>query len=320
MQDEVITDLLRPASRGLTVSVNAEVGILIPGLHKEPVKDEMSLRRLLLEACDNRASHTLPPGASIDTSSAVFEISIKQSESSTDSDIVQICTSRMLIVDVPSVDPLMQKNGQLNLMDGPTLHKQLVTFVDVVKRLSSPDRAALAPFRSSKFTNYFSELLGGNAIVVGLGILVPGEPANSKLTMGIMSALTHAHHFPVGGREYSGVLQGLLAKYRSLILQLQDEIENGAPVGDKPAPTAVTEKIVSSLQSELAKAVLDRNTALADTARLYEMMELLKTKYNTLLEEKTKQSRDLIRSEEEKMAISRALVELKLEHSQHKEQ
>jgi hypothetical protein len=62
IQDEIITDLLRPVNRGLSLAVTAEEGVMVQGLQSEAIMDEMDLRRLLLDACDNRASHTLPPG------------------------------------------------------------------------------------------------------------------------------------------------------------------------------------------------------------------------------------------------------------------
>jgi len=323
IQDEVVTDLLRPASRGLLVSlVNPDHGVSIPGLHKEACSDELGLRKCLLEACENRASHTLPPGGSIDTSSAVWEISLTQTESIGDrgSGQTRTCRSKLYIVDVPSVDSLVNSPKDSVLLAGPNLHKSLATFVDVVRKLSSPSRAALAPFRSSKLTHYLSESLGGNAIVVGLGLLAHNEPLNSRSTLAIMGALSKAVHYPISSKEFTEMLQGLLCKYRSLILQLEDEIDNGAPIGASASPAVITEKLVNNLQAELAKATLDRNTALQDTARLYEMMELLKAKYKTLMEQKNLQSTELIKSEEEKMTISRALVELKLQHSQLLEQ
>lgn len=35
IQDEVITDLLRPTARGLSVNITAEDGVIVSGLHKE---------------------------------------------------------------------------------------------------------------------------------------------------------------------------------------------------------------------------------------------------------------------------------------------
>lgn len=66
------------------------------------------------------------------------------------------------------------------LYTGVTLHKSLITLNEVLKKLSTPTKAAVAPFRASKLTHYLNELLGGNAIVVGLGILASGEPAVSR--------------------------------------------------------------------------------------------------------------------------------------------
>lgn len=318
IQDEVVTDLLRPSSRGLSVSISAEEGVIIQGLHKEPIADEMALRRAMAEACDNRASHTLPPGASMETSSAVWQIELKQSESEINSGgQVRRCHSRLVVVDVPSVDPLTQGGSNLRQLESPTLHKSLLTFSDVVKRLSSPSRAALAPFRSSKLTHFLSEMLGGNAIVVALGVLSSGEPAVSRKTLEILGGLTSAVHFPVGGRELTEVLSGLLSKYRSLILQLQDEIINGAPLGEQVQDFTLTK--IMQLQKDMATALLERNTAKEDRARIFEMMELLKAKYNTVASEKAAQSQQLIQLEEDKLSLARSLVELKLEHSQLQE-
>ena len=145
-----------------------------------------------------------------------------------------------------------------------------------------------------------------------------GEAACSRKTLDVMGALTSAVHYPVGGKELTDVLQGLLGKYRAMILQLQDEIQSGAPIGEKPPE--LSEKRMNDLQRELASAQIDRNTAKEDRARIFEMMELLKAKYSTLVGEKAAQSQELIKAEEDKLSVARALVELKLEHSARQEQ
>jgi hypothetical protein len=163
IQDEVITDLLRPTSRGLNPTFTAEEGISMQAIHKETITDERELRRILIDACDNRASHVLPLGGGIDTSSAIFEFTLYQSEGeiSSDSDSVKTCQSRLLVVDVPCTDPLAAGSAaDIRKFEGLTLHKSLLTFHDVLKRLSSPSKVAIAPFRASLLTHYLSELLG----------------------------------------------------------------------------------------------------------------------------------------------------------------
>ena len=57
-------------------------------------------------------------------------------------------------------------------LESTTLHRSLIAFTDVIRRLSTPAKAALAPFRTSKLTHYLSELLGGNAVVVSIRISI----------------------------------------------------------------------------------------------------------------------------------------------------
>lgn len=100
------------------------------------------------------------------------------------------CHSRLLVVEVPSTDPLLHGGSvDVRQLQGPNLHKSLLTFLDVMKKLNTPARAALAPFRSSKLTHYLSELLGGNSIVVGLGLLAHGEPLVSRKTLEVIGNL-----------------------------------------------------------------------------------------------------------------------------------
>ena len=234
IQDEIITDLLRPVNRGLSLAVTAEEGVIVQGLQSEAIMDEMDLRRLLLDACDNRASHTLPPGksnsqsttiyhhskyiyillylieylycifkrifyifylllgtgGSIDTTSAIFEFTVYQSEGvgiGGTGENGRECHSRLLVVEVPSTDPLVVGGAvDVRQLQGPTLHKSLLTFLDVTKKLNTPSRAAIAPYRSSKLTHYLCELLGGNAIVVALGVLAHGEPQVTRCTLEIV--------------------------------------------------------------------------------------------------------------------------------------
>jgi hypothetical protein len=221
IHDEIITDLLRPSSRGFDVSFSAEDGIAIQGLHREHVQDETALRRAIMEACENRASHTLPPGGSIDTSTAIWEIELRQSEKGhLQGESIKTCRSKLIVVDLPAVDSLLLETR----VGVPSLHKSLIAFEDVIKKLSIPSQMSLAPFRSSKLTNYLSELMGGNAIVVGIGFIAQGEPAISRKTLELVNQLEKVVHYPVGGKELTEVLQGLLSKYKSMVLQLQDEI------------------------------------------------------------------------------------------------
>ena len=124
-------------------------------MSQERVSDEMSLRRAIMEACENRAVNTLPLGGSVDTSSAVWEIELRQNEKGTSlQDPLNSFRSRLIVVDVAAVDALLQDTSLSLSSNGSTLHRSVCTFEDVVKKLSVPATSSLAPFRGSKLTHY----------------------------------------------------------------------------------------------------------------------------------------------------------------------
>eukprot|EP00981_Chlorochromonas_danica_P005479 scaffold1110_cov182-Ochromonas_danica.AAC.6 len=288
-QDEVISDLLRPANRGLPIVNTLEDGVVIQGLHKESVMDEVSLRRLLAEGCENRGMHGLPVGAGIDTSAALFDFKLYQTEpinsnhnggSGSGGGIsggvfqTQECISRLMIVDLPCIDPLASTGSttsgsseELRLLSGPNLHKSLFTFAEVVKKLSSPYRAQLAPFRGSQLTHCLSEALGGNALVVALGQIAPGEPQISRRTLDLLSGLHVAMHYPLGGREVAGALRGLLAKYRALAIQTQDCLSS---LDQKTSKREEEQShLIQKLQEEVADAIRRSGQAEEERQRIF---------------------------------------------------
>jgi FtsZ-binding cell division protein ZapB len=334
IQDEIVTDLLRPANRGLSILTNIEEGVIVQGLHRETVIDEMALRRLLIESCDNRGIQNLPVGGNIDTSTGIFEFRLYQSEAvnmnmnnlnNPPAFQTRECHSRLIIVDLPAVDPLLStfnssSSEEMRLFAGTTLHKSLFTFLEVSKKLNNPFRAQLAPFRSSKLTHYLSELIGGNAMVVSFGNIISGEPTITKITLELLSYLNSAVHYPLSGREISDTVQGLLTKYRSMLIYSQNEILlNSQTVSDTQQQTKDLHNQILTLQKELATALIDKNTAVDDRMKIVEILELMKKKYQTVLDEKLHQSELLSEKEEENILLAKTILEKNLEMSLLKE-
>jgi hypothetical protein len=99
------------------------------------VSTEEELRQRFQDACDNRCCHTLPPGASMDTSSACWEVQLTQKESLADSGgIVLHNFSRFVVVDVAAVNPLAMTPGDLRTLEGEetTRRPALAFFLRVI--------------------------------------------------------------------------------------------------------------------------------------------------------------------------------------------
>lgn len=297
------------------------------GLHRATVKTEEELRNLCLDACDNRGSPPLPPGGSIYSSTAVLEIILDQKESPVDGDgVVLNNRSRLYVVDLPCVDPIVRSAVEDRILEGHSLHRSLYAFEDVFRKLSSPQTAAVAPFRTSKATQLVGEMLGGNAIVVALGMIACGEASVSRKTMEMMDNLTYARHYPISGKESSEIVQGLLVKYRSLILSLEAEllgVSHGGSAANRestsPEAVRALEEQLEAAQDKVVATTLELNQAKEDNSQVFELLTLLKEKYQTLLTTKMRQEKELVETQTEKLNLARTLVDLKVEYGQLQE-
>ena len=96
------------------------------------------------------------------------------------------------------------------------LHHSIHAFDQYIRQLLTPRGAALPSFRTSKLTHYLADLLGGNAVVVALGMLTQGQPAVSRKTIEFMDTLSNLKHFPVGNKELTSFVQGVIGEMQTL--------------------------------------------------------------------------------------------------------
>jgi hypothetical protein len=106
-----------------------------------------------------------------------------------------------------------------------------------------------------------------------------------------------------------------------MVIQMQDELASGAVANTdlQMESKEIVQAKIAALQQSVAEANLAEHMAKEDCAKLFEMLELMKEKYGTLLEQNAGQAKELIKSEEDKLSIARALVELKLLHNELQE-
>jgi hypothetical protein len=94
-------------------------------------------------------------------------------------------------------------------------------------------------------------------------MVTPGDnPAATRKTIELVNSLALSMHYPIGGKEFTEVLRGLLAKYRSMVLQLQDEVQSGTAAREiSPSQQQEYDRKMMEIQSELAKALGECNQA-----------------------------------------------------------
>jgi hypothetical protein len=253
-------------------------------------------------------------GLASESTGAFFEVRIWQESQDNRDEPLTTTDCKLLLVDVPSTAKLVLGAEKTRIAEGPLLSKGLFSFVDVVKALSSKKDRLSAPFENSAFTSVLHDVLGFTSVVLGLACLAQGQAKASKETMKLLSLLKKTQHYPSQSVEF---LKGNLMKYRAKLGQLLDRIEELKAESEQPRAEDEANLLrLKQLEEDLLKANLDSSTSQEDGIKCYKMLELFKAKYSKLVEDKAKQARELILSEEQKLEISKALIELKLANSE----
>ena len=319
--DEVVSDLLDLNNRELDIRIDPAKGAYVQGATSSVCVGLSDVLTKLEYGRKSRKTQVFSTGPAFESTAAIFDLSLRQLEGES-SNSMQSTVSRLLFVDVPATDKLVASPDKLRLKEGPTLPKGLLSFVDLCKVLSSTPQSQPRggganpppPFDASKFTSLLEDTLGGNSIVLCVACVAQGSPKVTKETLGVAKLFRKMVHYPL---ENSEIAQGLLAKYRSAIAALLDRVEGMKVASGQPreGDAAITQRL-QELETVLVKAGAEASTAKEDGAKVYKMLELFKAKYAKLVEDKARQAAELIASEEQKLEISKALLEAKLKASE----
>eukprot|EP00752_Nemacystus_decipiens_P002720 g2539.t1 len=296
--DEMITDLLKPDN--------------LARLSRTRIHSPQDGRRAIKAGKRNRRTQVLPNGPAQESASAVLQIVLTQREGESQ-DQYRHLHSVALIVEVPSTHKLVSTPDDLRLTQGPTLNRSLLAFKDVAKALATEKQIRFAPFADGRLTEVLQVALGGNSIVLVIACLSRSDTIKvNTTTMAMIQNLQAAMHYPVANTE---LIQGVVLKYQFMLanaLGARGGVGGGRGGG---AEGGVNAQRMRALEGQVLQAKMESNESKEDAAKVYKMLELFKAKYVKLVETKSSQSMELISAEEEKLAVSRSLLDLKLEHS-----
>ncbi|XP_069066659.1 coiled-coil domain-containing protein 78 [Pleurodeles waltl] len=193
------------------------------------------------------------------------------------------------------------------------LNKSLLAFYRVVNELAgSPYSDRVISYSDSTLTQLLEDVLGGNCKTRVICCLPPDpDPRRLAAILKTCTALAQVKNFPVLNDYY---VKCLLTQCRARILALQQRppYERMDTRGDGDGLSALKEQ-VGRLTNENVQ-LQDRNE------RLYVKLGELQEKMGQLAGSKTDLSSKLIFSEEEKLKISRDLIELQIETNKMREQ
>jgi hypothetical protein len=161
------------------------------------------------------------------------------------------------------------------------------------------------------------DVLGGNCITICIVNLSPNVET-SRITLQYSQLLRAIRNFPIINDDRTN---GLLRKYKIRLQHLKQEYELAElNVASRVSRSTVElERQLAALQDKLGVADADRTTQLEEKRKLYSMYMEFRNKFGVLVETKTKLQADLIKSEEERLAVSKLLIDMQIERTDDKD-
>ena len=311
--NDQIHDLLDPSQSEFKIEYS-EYGVVVPNLSSRLVRDENDFLRLYYQAVANRTSASCEFGLLSTRASCFLTL-----------DILQIIGGRnerswakMSFVELPGTEKLMEDPNQLRAREGATLNKEIIAIGSLIRSLSNETQVDYANYNQSKTTMFMEEILGGNCVTICIATLTP-DIYTSRITLQYAQLIKNISNYPIINEER---IQGLLRKNRLKIFHLREELHVAETMAEEKifaTATAAESKLVE-IQGRLVICEEEKFKLSEEKRKLYSMYMEFRSKYSALVESKTKFQADLIASEEERLNVTKLLIDMQIEANEIKEQ
>nr|XP_018668567.1 coiled-coil domain-containing protein 78-like [Ciona intestinalis] len=311
--NEIIKDLM--AARG---SLSGRLGAGPMELQYSPERG-MYVKNLQYDICRNpteaiaafwQAWVSRNTAASDFGSSAIFATHIFQLELYMMTDENPLPNrSTFTVIRLPGAEKLAEDLNRTRVREGPTLSKSIVAFNKLtadLARQQEPER--VVNYSDSKLTSLLSDILGGNCKTRVICCL-PSSSTRVEVMSAVLAGcglLSQVKNYPI--------INDCLAQ--NLVTQYRTRVTNSLELGGMDAGAAGAGLMTRpDLQDQLLKITSDNTQLRERNDRLFQRLEQTQEKMADIAKSKSELSSKLVASEEEKLKVSKGLVELQLENN-----
>lgn len=308
--DEEINDLLVHASStaqgGLNIIYDEWEGPSISNTTWMPCSSAGHLLDMFSMAKRARTDAATEFGPLSDRATSLTTIELLQVASNVTQNDSSVLASRVYFIDLPGAEKLQEDAESLRIKEGNTLNKTILSLANLLNNLSQ-NQVDYVNYDEGMLTSLLKDILGGNCLTTALFTLQNGDPVGTSLVLNYMRLFKNIFNFPVVNDNR---MLGLLRKFRVEISQLLNQLAMSSPEGID----GFNNKI-SQLEKEVIQGNLDKLRFHDEKQGVGERFNELKEQYNRLVQEKADLQGDLIKSEEERLMVSKALIELQIENA-----
>lgn len=316
---EELTDLLSSSSafghNALTVIVDEWEGPGVEGVEWQSVSSAGALNDLFTRGTRNRTKRSNEFGKISDKAAAVLTVAIEQKLLYQGVSEPTLLYSTLTVVELPGSEALGEEEKALAVRQGSRTNQAIFAVDKILSHLSSSKHGDFAYYEASQLTQLLVDALGGNSVTVALFTLANGDPTGSLITLRALQRAQKVRNYPLVND--SRVL-GLLRKYRMILMTAQ--ARGGAGGGALTGDASELQQQVAELERKLIQYDMDKIRVQEEKRGLVARLTDMRDKFNAMVEEKAGMQGALIDSEEEKLKISKAIIELQIEYSRLEEQ
>ncbi|CDW90229.1 kinesin-like protein [Stylonychia lemnae] len=313
--DEEIHDLLQPTGayghHSLNVILNEWEGPMVNGVNWIPMTNQHQLADFFVNGSRNRTTHANEFGKLSEKAAGIFSIEITQITDNPQTGDTHVLVSKLDIIDMPGSEILNEDPENVRVKQGSTLNRGMLSLNNLMKELSVNPHGDYVFYDGSKLTELMKDVLGGNSLTVGVFTLQYGDPIGSTLTMRAFKKCQTIMNFPAINDSRT---IGLLRKFRIELISLYNQVNM------KPGDNADNYNLkIAELEKKLIDENLEKMKFTDEKTKLINRMQEMKSKFNELVRSKADLQAELIQSEEEKLKVSKALIELQIENTKLQE-
>ena len=325
--NEQINDLLNPQKLELEVDEQGvSEGLGIRNLTRKWIDSEEEALHHFKVGQSGRTSFRGEFGPMSERATAVYCLELHQVTSimhpGQDKPVEEHLFSRFLIFDLPGAETLADDPVTVRIREGATLNNSVLGFGNVVKSLSQArdnlHDAEFVDFKQSVLTSLLPDVLGGNCRTSIVTTIPPADYKANSFTLQFAQLFRQLRNYPVvnDGRQVA-----LARKVSNQVHLMKQQIAASKGRG-LDVDSTFTDNLMEIHRLE-KKIIEDENVRVAlleEREQLRERVAQINARVQSLLVEKGQLQQERIASEEEKLKVSKVLVDLQIENASLLEQ
>nr|XP_054765250.1 coiled-coil domain-containing protein 78-like [Lytechinus pictus] len=308
--NEIIRDLLGQSEGTPTgggpreLTVNAKKWVHVKELTQSTLRTESDAYSELSRGLNERTQASTDYGRTQAKSSLFVEVTLKMEKE----EFGYPHESTFLFVELPGVEKLALNQQELRKKEGAVQNRSISSFGQLISNLSTrqnPDR--VVNYSESKVTSLLENAIGGNCKTKAIMHFSPNpQPLHLKTSLIISGQLSRINNYFIMNDVAA---RALITQYRARLISLQGQL--GVTMTTEPARDDVTE--------DQAKLARDNLKLKEENDYLRRRLDQIQSRFGDIASAKTDLSSRLIGSEEEKLKLSKMLVDKRIENNKLKE-